>query len=101
MLFIDYRESHDRSPLVRPLSWMNRGVFTSVAGRQAAAVIYETYLLGGGPVARWLHRRRDRGPGPSQAASPERNELQDPRPWRSARSAGGHIAMLGPLSPRL
>jgi hypothetical protein len=28
------------------LSWMNRGVFVSVGGRQAAAVIYETYLVG-------------------------------------------------------
>src|SRR5262249_53197760 len=28
------------------LSWMNRGVFISVAGRQVGAVIYETYLVG-------------------------------------------------------
>jgi muconolactone delta-isomerase len=28
------------------LDWMNKGVFISVAGRQAAGVIYETYLVG-------------------------------------------------------
>ena len=27
------------------LDWMNKGVFTSVGGRQPGAVIYETYLL--------------------------------------------------------
>jgi hypothetical protein len=27
------------------LAWMNRGVFVSVAGRQPAGVIYETYLV--------------------------------------------------------
>jgi hypothetical protein len=28
------------------LDWLNKGVFISVAGRQAAGVIYETYLIG-------------------------------------------------------
>jgi len=28
------------------LDWMNKGIFISVAGRQAARVIYETYLIG-------------------------------------------------------
>jgi Protein of unknown function (DUF3237) len=28
------------------LDWLNKGVFTSVGGRQAASVIYETYLVG-------------------------------------------------------
>jgi hypothetical protein len=28
------------------LDWLNKGVFISVAGRQAAGVIYETYLVG-------------------------------------------------------
>jgi Protein of unknown function (DUF3237) len=28
------------------LDWMNKGVFISVAGRQATGVIYETYLVG-------------------------------------------------------
>jgi hypothetical protein len=28
------------------LDWMNKGIFISVAGRQAAHVIYETYLAG-------------------------------------------------------
>jgi hypothetical protein len=28
------------------LDWLNRGVFISVGGRQAAGVIYETYLVG-------------------------------------------------------
>jgi hypothetical protein len=28
------------------LDWLNRGVFVGVAGRQAASVIYETYLVG-------------------------------------------------------
>ena len=27
------------------LDWLNNGVFVSVAGRQAAAVVYETYLV--------------------------------------------------------
>ena len=27
------------------LDWLNKGVFISVAGRQAAGVIYETYLV--------------------------------------------------------
>ena len=28
------------------LDWLNKGIFISVAGRQAAGVIYETYLVG-------------------------------------------------------
>jgi hypothetical protein len=28
------------------LDWLNKGVFVGVAGRQAAGVIYETYLVG-------------------------------------------------------
>jgi len=28
------------------LDWLNKGVFISVGGRQAAGVIYETYLVG-------------------------------------------------------
>jgi hypothetical protein len=28
------------------LDWLNKGVFISVAGRQPAGVIYETYLVG-------------------------------------------------------
>jgi muconolactone delta-isomerase len=28
------------------LDWLNKGIFVSVAGRQAAGVIYETYLVG-------------------------------------------------------
>jgi hypothetical protein len=27
------------------LSWLNKGVFVSVAGRGAAGVVYETYLV--------------------------------------------------------
>ena len=27
------------------LDWLNKGVFISVAGRQTAGVIYETYLV--------------------------------------------------------
>jgi hypothetical protein len=32
----------DRSP---DLDWLNMGVFISVGGRQAAGVIYETYVV--------------------------------------------------------
>jgi hypothetical protein len=28
------------------LDWLNKGVFISVDGRQAAGVVYETYLVG-------------------------------------------------------
>jgi hypothetical protein len=28
------------------LDWLNKGVFVSVAGRQTAGVVYETYLVG-------------------------------------------------------
>jgi Protein of unknown function (DUF3237) len=39
------------------LDWLNKGVFISVAGRQAAGVIYETYLVALGPARRALTRR--------------------------------------------
>ena len=41
-----FRTSTQIETAVADLDWMNRGVFISVAGRQAAAVIYETYLVG-------------------------------------------------------
>jgi hypothetical protein len=28
------------------LDWLNKGIFVTVAGRQPAGVIYETYLVG-------------------------------------------------------
>jgi hypothetical protein len=28
------------------LDWLNKGIFISVGGREAAGVIYETYLVG-------------------------------------------------------
>jgi hypothetical protein len=30
---------------VAELDWLNKGVFISVGGRQAAGVVYETYLV--------------------------------------------------------
>src|SRR5262245_43289798 len=41
-----FRTSTQIETAVADLDWMNRGVFISVAGRRAAAVIYETYLVG-------------------------------------------------------
>ena len=41
-----FRTSTQIETAAADLDWMNRGVFISVAGRQAAAVIYETYLVG-------------------------------------------------------
>jgi hypothetical protein len=41
-----FRTSTKVETAAADLDWMNRGVFISVAGRQAAAVIYETYLVG-------------------------------------------------------
>jgi hypothetical protein len=41
-----FRASTEIETAAAGLDWMNRGVFVSVGGRQAAAVIYETYLVG-------------------------------------------------------
>jgi hypothetical protein len=41
-----FRTSTQIETAAAALDWMNRGVFISVAGRQAAAVVYETYLVG-------------------------------------------------------
>ena len=41
-----FRTSTQIETAAADLDWMNRGIFISVAGRQAAAVIYETYLVG-------------------------------------------------------
>jgi hypothetical protein len=41
-----FRTSTQVETAAPDLDWMNKGVFISVAGRQAAGVIYETYLVG-------------------------------------------------------
>lgn len=41
-----FRASTEIEPAASDLDWLNQGVFISVAARQAAAVIYETYLVG-------------------------------------------------------
>jgi hypothetical protein len=41
-----FRTSTQIETAAPDLDWLNRGVFISVAGRQAASVIYETYLVG-------------------------------------------------------
>ncbi|HVD88584.1 MAG TPA: hypothetical protein VNB91_06805 [Jatrophihabitantaceae bacterium] len=41
----DSRSSGGSAPR-RGLDWLNKGIFISVGGRQAANVIYETYLVG-------------------------------------------------------
>lgn len=41
-----FRTSTQIETAARDLDWMNKGVFVSVGGRQAGAVIYETYLVG-------------------------------------------------------
>jgi hypothetical protein len=41
-----FRTSTEIETAAAHLDWMNRGVFITVAGRQAAGVIYETYLVG-------------------------------------------------------
>jgi muconolactone delta-isomerase len=41
-----FRTSTRIETAVLDLDWLNKGVFVSVGGRQAAAVIYETYLVG-------------------------------------------------------
>jgi hypothetical protein len=41
-----FRASTQIETAAPALDWLNKGVFISVAGRQAAGVIYETYLVG-------------------------------------------------------
>jgi muconolactone delta-isomerase len=41
-----FRTSTRIETAVPDLDWLNKGIFISVAGRQAAGVIYETYLVG-------------------------------------------------------
>jgi hypothetical protein len=41
-----FRTSTQIQAAATDLDWLNKGVFISVAGRQAAGVIYETYLVG-------------------------------------------------------
>ncbi|HEY3944614.1 MAG TPA: muconolactone Delta-isomerase family protein [Solirubrobacteraceae bacterium] len=41
-----FRASTEIETAAPELDWLNKGVFVSVGGRQAAGVIYETYLVG-------------------------------------------------------
>ena len=41
-----FRASTEIKTASPELEWLNKGVFISVAGRQAAGVVYETYLVG-------------------------------------------------------
>jgi hypothetical protein len=41
-----FRTSTEIETAAPGLDWLNKGVFIGVAGRQAGAVIYETYLVG-------------------------------------------------------
>jgi Protein of unknown function (DUF3237) len=41
-----FRTSTQIETAAPDLDWLNKGVFISVGGRQAASVIYETYLVG-------------------------------------------------------
>jgi muconolactone delta-isomerase len=41
-----FRTSTEIATAAPDLDWLNKGIFISVAGRQAAGVIYETYLVG-------------------------------------------------------
>ena len=41
-----FRTSTQIETAAPDLDWLNKGVFISVGGRQAAGVIYETYLVG-------------------------------------------------------
>jgi hypothetical protein len=41
-----FRTSTEIETAASDLDWLNKGVFISVGGRQAAGVIYETYLVG-------------------------------------------------------
>jgi Protein of unknown function (DUF3237) len=40
-----FRTSTRIETAARDLDWLNKGIFVSVAGRQSAGVIYETYLV--------------------------------------------------------
>jgi hypothetical protein len=40
-----FRTSTQIETAAAPLDWLNKGVFIGVGGRQAAGVIYETYLV--------------------------------------------------------
>jgi hypothetical protein len=40
-----FRASTEIETAAPDLDWLNKGIFVSVAGRQAAGVIYETYLV--------------------------------------------------------
>jgi len=40
-----FRTSTQIETAARDLDWLNKGIFISVAGRQAAGVVYETYLV--------------------------------------------------------
>jgi Protein of unknown function (DUF3237) len=41
-----FRTSTQIEAAAPDLDWLNKGVFISVAGRQAAGVSYDTYLVG-------------------------------------------------------
>jgi uncharacterized protein DUF3237 len=41
-----FRTSTQIETAASDLDWLNKGVFVSVGGRQAGAVVYETYLVG-------------------------------------------------------
>ncbi len=41
-----FRTSTQIETAAPDLDWLNKGIFVSVAGRQAGGVIYETYLVG-------------------------------------------------------
>jgi hypothetical protein len=41
-----FRTSTQIETAAADLDWLNKGVFIGVAGRQAAGVIYETWLVG-------------------------------------------------------
>ena len=40
-----FRASTQIETAAAELDWLNKGIFVSVAGRQPAGVIYETYLV--------------------------------------------------------
>jgi Protein of unknown function (DUF3237) len=46
LVWYSFRTSTQIATANPDLDWMNKGVFISVGGRQAAGVIYETYLVG-------------------------------------------------------
>ncbi len=41
-----FRTSTQIETATPDLDWLNKGIFIGVAGRQAGAVVYETYLVG-------------------------------------------------------